>query len=177
MVRDSTKSSTIPSEASGGKGRETFLRTGAVGFVWALVLLGLTGLLGVRTDIARSSDNGYELAVTHAEVTRPGLATPFHLTVSRTDGGPLPAEVTTRIDARYLEMFDENGLDPDPVGSFSTSESAWWTFAIPPGENRLEVSFDVRLEPSVQWGRTGSVSLEVDGVETIGVEFRTWVLP
>lgn len=177
MAAGSANLSTIPADSSGTDGWEAVFRAVSVTLVAGLVLLALTGFLGVRTATASNSANGYTISVTHASITRPGLATPFSISIAAADGTPLPAQVTMRIDSEYLEMFDENGLDPTPVSSFSTAQWTWWTFDVPGGQHELNVSFDARLEPAVQWGRAGSAVAEIDGDEMVAVEFTTWVMP
>lgn len=168
--------STIPSDSSNDT-RERGLRFAAVGFASAVILGALLGLLGVRSEIASVSENGYVLSVEHAAVTRPGLATPFNVGVATEDRSPLPRQITTRIDSAYLGMFDENGLEPEPAESFHTDEWTWWTFDVPAGSAEFQLSFDARLEPSVHWGRDGAAALEIDGVEVVSAQFATWVIP
>jgi hypothetical protein len=151
-------------------------------FRWTLVALatlamgaGLLGLLGVREAEASVNDGGYELSVRYAAVSRPGLATPFDVTVSRDQA--LPEQISIQVSSEYLAAFDENGLDPQPSESFSDGEIETWLFEIPPGEQRVTVSFDARLEPSVQWARTATVTLVIDGEAVTGVDIRTWVMP
>lgn len=169
--------STIPADESGGDGRETLLRAISLIFVTSVVLAGLTGMIGVRTRIAQSSGSGLTVSVQHASVTRAGLATPFSVSIATDDRTALPEQITTRIDTDYLEMFDENGLEPEPASSYQNGQWTWWTFDVPRGHNELVVSFDVRLEPAVQWGRTGSATVEIDGKEITTVEFATRVMP
>jgi hypothetical protein len=145
--------------------------------ILGMVLAGLLGLLGVRAGHANASEDGLSLTVDHAAITRPGLATPFSVVVESTDGSPLPATLTTRISSEYLTMFDENGLEPDPASSFRTEAWTWWEFEVPEGSSVLEVFFDVRLEPGVQWGRPATAAVEIEGREAVAVDFATWVLP
>jgi hypothetical protein len=175
--RDAVATSTIPSAEIGPNGWETGLRAVSVALVGALVLLGLLGLLGVRTAVATASDNGFSISVNHAAITRAGLATPFDIEVGTEDGSPLPASITIRVDSSYLAMFDENGLEPEPSSSFNSPDWTWWTFDIPPETSVLEFSFDARLEPAVQWGRGATAAIEIDGREMVAVEFETWVMP
>ncbi|HEU4895177.1 MAG TPA: hypothetical protein VFT85_05010, partial [Acidimicrobiia bacterium] len=102
---------------------------------------------------------------------------PFAMSIESTDGSALPSMVTTRVGNDYLAMFDENGLDPDPASSFQTEQWTWWQFDVPEGASVLEVSFDARLEPAVQWGRSTTAAVEIEGREAVAVEFTTWVLP
>lgn len=177
MGESATSRSTIPESGSGTSRRESILRGISIGLLCALVLAALSGLLGVRTETAHASANGYSISVTHAATTRPGLATPFSVRITTVDGSPLPPELTTRVKTHYLEMLDENGLEPEPTASFQTSEWTWWTFQVPDGQDQIEVSFDGRLEPSVQWGRSGTAAIEIDGDEMAVVDFMTWVMP
>lgn len=177
MIDGSDGLSTIPADDSGANGLETVLRTVSLVFVSAVVLAGLIGLFGVRTETAQNSGNGLTVSVEHASITRAGLATPFSVAIATEDGAPLPEQITTRIDSDYLGMFDENGLDPEPAASYQDGQWTWWTFDVPEGRDELEVSFDVRLEPAVQRGRNGSATVEVDGDEMVSVEFATRVMP
>src|SRR5690606_18315559 len=109
--------------------------------------------------------------------TRPGIATPFAISVATVDGSPLPETVMTRVESAFLDMFDENGLDPTPVSTFQDDRWIWWTFEVPDGASRLTVSFDARLQPTVQSGRTTVVAVEVQGEEAVSLEFHTRVVP
>jgi hypothetical protein len=51
-----------------------------------------------------------------------------------------------------------------------------WEFDPPDGDT-LGVSLDARVEPGVQWGRTGETSVLVDGQPVVTVRYKTWVLP
>ncbi len=177
MAEIGDPTSTIPPEQSGTHGWEPGLRVLSLGLTVALVLLGAVGFLGVRTVTTSGSGRGYTISVTHAIVTRPGLATPFTIEIANESGHPLPRRITLRIEANYLEMFDENGLEPDPSASFRSEEWIWWTFDVPSSSTEFEASFDARLEPAVQWGRRGSVALEVDGTQMASVSIQTWVMP
>lgn len=171
------KSSTRPLDQSGSPRWDRVLWYISLAVVAALVLGGITGLLGVRTATASETASGFTLEVEYAVMTRPGLATPLDLRVSTNDGSPLPGEVTTRLASSYLAMFDENGLDPQPSSSFQSDRWTWWTFEVPDGEDVLEVSFDARLEPSVQWGESSMAALEIDGEQVVAVRFATRVAP
>jgi hypothetical protein len=151
-----------------------FVRRLVLTLLVAFLALGAAGVLGVRTGSVRATGNGYELAVTYARVTRPGLATPWSAEIRRTGGFEGP--VTLAVSSRYFEMFDENGLDPDPAEATATDEEILWEFS-PPDGDVLTVSFDARLEPGVQWGKRGTAAVVVDGERMVSVRYRTWVLP
>lgn len=150
------------------------LRRAALAVLAVFVLLGLTGLLGVRSSTVVARGEGYELTVTYGSVTRAGLATPFSVEVRRPGGFAGP--VVIAVSSSYLEIFDENGLDPDPSEATATRDQVEWTFDAPSGDV-LGVSFDARVEPGVQWGREGFAAVLVDGRPVARSSFRTWVMP
>jgi hypothetical protein len=140
----------------------------------AVVVLAAASFLGVRsaTVETRLSD-GTTIEVRYGQVTRPGLATPWSVTVHRPGGFDGP--VTIRTDAAYLEIFDENGLHPDPASSTRDGAELVWEFDTPPGDTFV-LALDARIEPGVQWGREGRTSVDV-GAGVGEVTYRTWVLP
>jgi hypothetical protein len=145
-----------------------------IALLFIFLALGLAGVLGVRTGTVSATGGGYEIEVEFARVTRPGLATPWSTTVRHPGGFDGP--ITIAVSSEYFDMFDENGLDPDPDGATADGEFVYWEFQ-PPAGDVFEVSFDARIEPARQWGREG-VSRLMDG-ETVLAEarYRTWVLP
>jgi hypothetical protein len=131
---------------------------------------------GVETERTRASSGGYELGVRYGSVTRPALATPFDIEVTRSGGFDGP--VTVAVSSDYLAMWDANGLDPEPAESTRDSRFTYWTFEPPADGDTLEVSFDARIEPAVQHGRKGTVAvLDASGAVAVDVEFETWVWP
>ena len=73
--------------------------------------------------------------------------------------------------------FDWNTLGPAPVEEFSDGVRERWTFAIPPGSTTLGISFDGRLDPSVQNALSTEVIAFVDGHPPLGVSIDTRVMP
>lgn len=142
--------------------------------VAVLVLIGATGFLGVRTGTVSAEGDGYTLTATYGSVTRPGLATPFSVEVTRAGGFENGFELA--VASSFLEAFDENGLDPEPVSSRGDGTWTTWGFDRPDGD-RFELSFDARLEPAVQWKRPGAVQLLVAGRVVTEVAFTMWVMP
>ena len=86
-----------------------------------VVVVALVGLLGVKsaTTSTRMAD-GTEVEVEYGRITRPGLATPWAITVNRPGGFDGP--ITVRSTSSYFDLFDENGLDPDPAAATQTGE-------------------------------------------------------
>ena len=171
-------SSTIPDEPPEHWNRwERRFHVASISLVAAIVLAAAVGLLGVRTGVVESSGDGYVLQVVHTEVSRAGLATPWSAEVSTADGSSLPGTVTVGLTTSYLAMLDLNGLSPTPSSTYSTGQWTWWVFEVPPGRSSLHIELDVRLEPAVQWARSGSAALEIADDRKASVDFTTWVMP
>lgn len=176
-VSEDSSTVTIPQDATPAwETKEKAIRRVSLTLLSLLTVLSLLGLLGVRTTTSASSAGDLELVVTHASVSRPGLATPLSIAV-RSLNGPLPSSLTLRLDTSYLAMFDEHGLTPEPSNVWATPRWTWWSFEPPRGERVLEVDFDARLEPSVQWRRAGSVALVTADQVTTEVAVITWITP
>ena len=152
------------------------------GLVWRRVILasvtvfvvaGLLGLLGVRTTTVTASDGPVEASVRYARVGRGGVAVPYAITVTSAGGFSGPIEIT--VEQSYLDLFDQNGVDPGPDGTTSTGDAVTWTFERPPGDE-FTVTLDIRIGPSVQWGRTGHTVVDAEG-RHIELSHHTWVMP
>ena len=72
---------------------------------------------GVDSATVRADGGGYGLEVVYPSVSRPALASPFEIVVTR-DGG-FDGPITLAISRDYLKMWDENGLVPAPAGETS----------------------------------------------------------
>ena len=149
-------------------------RRAFLGAVTVLVLLGASGLLGVRSSTVTASADGYTLTVTYASVTRPGLATPFAIEVVAENGFEGGFELET--SSRFLAAFDENGLDPEPVTTMADGTWTTWGFE-QPTSTRFKLSFDARLEPAVQWRTPGETRLVVGDRVVAQVAYMMWVMP
>ena len=167
--------STIPEPSGRDRvARARMSRRLGIGILALFLVLGAINVFGVRSDKVSASGGGYELTVTYAAMSRPGLATPWDVEVRHRGGFDGPITIATTGD--YLDMFDENGLDPDPSSSTATEELIIWEFE-PPSGDTLTVSFDARLEPAVQVGRAGETSVLVDGRSVVQVAYTTRVMP
>lgn len=141
-----------------------------------VVLLGLSGALGVRssTSSARSAD-GWSLDVRHPQVTRAGIAAPFHVVVRHPGGfaGPF----TLSISSRLMERFDFQNFYPNPASETATAGRLLYEFDPPPGDT-FRLNLDARTAPdqngSTEVYRTAVV---VDGRTVAEVSFRMWVVP
>ncbi|HEX6263619.1 MAG TPA: hypothetical protein VF097_12305 [Actinomycetota bacterium] len=167
---------TQPQEAVGLKEqrRHRIERRVGLGLVFAVLVLGAANFLGVRPATVSASGGSLELSVRYASVSRPGLATPWSVRVRSPGGFDGPVVLSTT--SSYFEMFDENGLDPDPQRATATGEALVWEFAPPEGEV-LTVDYDARLEPAFHTGRSATTSVLVDGDPVVSVTYRTVVMP
>ena len=139
-----------------------------------LVLLGASSLLGVREATVSAESGGVEVTLTYAAVSRLGLATPWELQITREGGFPGPVTVATT--STYFEIFDQNDLSPEPSSSTTEGDLILWEFEPPEGET-LTVSLDARIEPVFRGGRAGDTSVRENGVDVVGVSYRTRVMP
>jgi len=146
-----------------------------IGLLAILVAAGLSGFLGVRSATVTAEDAGYELAVTHAQVTRAGIAVPFHVRVTRAGGFDGP--ISLAISEGLFERFDFQNFYPNPSAETGTPGLVYYEFDPPPGDV-FELNMDARTAPD----QNGSTSvyrtvLIVDDEPVTDVSFRVWVVP
>lgn len=129
---------------------------------------------GVDSATRTASGGGYELAVLYPAVSRPALASPLQIDVTRLGGFDGP--ITIAITQDYLTLWDENGLVPAPAAE--TTRGPWvdWEFD-PPAGDTLTVFYDARIEPAAQSGKSGAVAVVEGGQNVVEVEFDTQVRP
>lgn len=169
--------STEPDESSRSWIRfDEGLRYIAYAVVFGAVIASLSGFAGLRTREVTATNDDLTLTVTYAQITRPGIATPFEIAIDREGSATLPDELSVEVPSEYMDMFDENGLDPEPETATSDGTTETWTFR--PGEApTLVIDFDARLQPNIHSGRSATVSVSAPGSESVEVRLRTWVLP
>lgn len=136
--------------------------------------VGLLEVWGVDTaTVAAKGPGATELEVRYATVTRPALATPLEIVVTRPGG--FDDDVELAVDVDYLELFDLNGVIPGPNAERSDDGRVIWTFDAPEGDT-LRVVYEARIEPGVQLEeRRGVVSLLEAGEVVATVRFSTKV--
>lgn len=170
-------SSTEPEEPSRSWIRfDEGLRYVAYALVFGVVVAAMFGLAGLRTRELVATNDDLTLTVTYAQITRPGIATPFEIAIDAHGSATLPAELSVDVPTGYLAMFDENGLAPEPDAATSDGTTETWTFR--PGDaSTLVIDFDARLQPNIHSGRSATVRVSGLGAEPVAVHLRTWVLP
>lgn len=140
-----------------------------------IVGAGAGGLLGVHSTTSTASGGGYEVTVEYAAVARAGLDVPWQVQVRRIGGFDGP--VTLAVAADYFDIYEEQGLDPQPTAESSDGTYLYWTFDPPPTGDRLAVDFDAYIQPSSQLGSSGEVSVLVGAERVATTRFHTWLVP
>jgi hypothetical protein len=145
----------------------TFLLIGGV--VVAGVAFG-----GPRSRTVTAHGRDLVLEVTYARITRPGIATPLHVTVHRPGG--FDARIRIGIERHYLALFDLNSIHPQPLSAMTSGRFVVEEFPPPDGET-LAVVFDMLTEPGQQSGGSATVAvLDRAGrpLATAGVHTFVW---
>lgn len=154
--------------------RQRGLRRIGLAAIGLLLVAGMFNLLGVRTGVARVAADGVRLAVTYAQVSRSGLATPWTLEVASADGFDGPVTVATSAD--YFDRFDFNQFYPEPSTTTVRDGELLLTFEPPEGD-RLVVRFDGRASPTFGLGSEATTTLATEGLPRLSVTYRTVVMP
>jgi len=115
------------------------------------------------------------VTVEYAAVARAGLDVPWQVKVRRAGGFDGP--VTLAVTADYFDIYEEQGLDPQPTAESSDGTYLYWTFDPPPVGDQLAVDFDAYIQPSSQLGSGGEVSVLVGNERVATTEFHTWLVP
>jgi hypothetical protein len=154
--------------------RSRALRRLGVALLSLVIALGAVNLLGPRIVATSATAGGTTVTVTYAQVTRPGLATPWIVEVRRPGGFDGPVTVTTTAD--YFDGFDYNVLYPEPSSTASRGERVVFSFEPPPGAV-LQVRFDGRATPTWTLVRDAVTTVAGGGIDAVSVSYRTIFLP
>lgn len=146
-----------------------------VAVLFAVVLAGAVGLLGLRTDTVTASGGSYDLEVEHATITRAGQPAPLHLRVTHPGGFDGPVRIALCDD--WFDDVDFQSWYPMPAAETGSASQLVYEFDPPPGET-LEVSLDARTAPG-QLGEIArcEIAVLVQDQPVVSAEFRTWRLP
>ena len=139
--------------------------------LFVVLVLAAANVLGPRVGSVTAAGGGYRLAVTYAEVSRPGLATPWGVEVTREGGFDGPIRIATT--RSYLHLFDYNVIYPQPSAETGTPELVIWEFDPP----TFRASFDGRLEPTEHLGPLAATSVLEGDVPVVTVRYTTRVVP
>jgi hypothetical protein len=157
--------------------RSLLLRRTFLCLIALFVLLGATGVFGVRSKTVTSAPgHDFRLSVRYPSVTRAGL--PAAITVRVTHDGGFDGPVNLAITRSYLGLFDEQGVRPEPDASTSEGPFLVWEFEPPDSGDTFTVTIDVIVETGRHFGNDAVVQLRnQDGDTLSSVPLDTWIAP
>jgi hypothetical protein len=162
-----------PRPVEAGPRSVVWRRVGTVGLV-ALVLAGMLNLFGLRNSTTTRSESGYTVSVHYARIARAGLDAPWTVTITNPAG--FGKDVQVVVTADYFDIFESQGMSPEPSDETQDGQWSYWTFTSPPGDT-LTIDADVYVQPSSHRGASGTVAVLVDGRRVASTPFRTTLLP
>lgn len=140
-----------------------------------VVALAASGLLGVRTSTREATHDGWTLRLTQADVARAGWDVPWRVEV-RHPGGFGTGSVTLAVTRSFFDIYEQQGMHPEPQSQNSDGDVVYLEFAPPPGEV-LSVDYDAYIQPSAQLSRPYAVTVVTHGTPRVQLRARTWLLP
>lgn len=163
----------VQTVAAARRGR--VVRRGVAALLAVFVLIGASGWLGYRQTSVVQAGEDFDVELSYPQVTRGGLPSSWTLTVVRRDGAPL-GDVAVSTSQQYFDLFDRNGLDPEPDAVSQTDRDLTWVYRTVDTPS-LTVSLDVRTQPDARWRYAASTAITVDGVTIAEFDYRTTVVP
>lgn len=151
--------STIPATSPERERRGLWGRRAMLAALVAFLALGLAGVFGDREDTVSATAGGWELEVDHPAATRSGLSVVWRIAVRHAGGFDRPVQLAT--SAGFIELLDEDAIEPMPSSATADGDRVIWTFDPPPGEE-LVVRVDARVDPSRR-GRAEATTSVLDG--------------
>ena len=147
----------------------------ALSVVALIVAAGATGWLGVHAQTTTASSAGYHLSVTYPRVARAGLDIPWELRLTSANG--FDGDITIAISADYYDIFEFQGMHPEPSDETSDGNFVYLTFSPPKTGDVFTTSLDTYVQPAAQLGRHAITTAEVDGHVVGKVSYTTTVVP
>lgn len=150
-------------------------RRAGVALLAAIVALGASGLLGVRTETVSAEKAGHRLAVTYPRVARSGLDVTWEAEVRRAGGWTGP--VVLAVEGSYLDLFETQAFHPEPAASTRDGRTLYLTFDPPPSGDTFVVAYDAYIQPASQVGASARVAVMDGSAEVVGVDLTTLLVP
>jgi len=147
----------------------------AIGLLTVVVAVAATGWLGVHAETTSASSPGYQLTVTYPRVARAGLDIPWNLRLTSATG--FSGDITIAISADYYDIFEFQGMHPEPSDETSDGKFVYLKFSPPATGNVFTTSLDTYVQPSSQMGRRATTAAVIDGKTVAKVSYTTWVVP
>jgi hypothetical protein len=154
--------------------RARALRRIVLAAMLAFIGLGVVGVFDPRDASVRAGAGSYKMRVSYPKVARAGLGAELAFQVQRRGGFGQPVSLATGTE--YLDLFEQKGLEPQPIKSTADASRTIWTFDPPPGDV-LSVRADLSLRPAVRTGRAGRTELLVGNRLLVDASYRTRVVP
>jgi hypothetical protein len=140
-----------------------------------VVVVGASGWLGVHAGTASTSDHGYQLTVTYPHVARAGLDIPWNLRLVHAGG--FQGDITVAISKDYYDIFEFQGMHPEPSDETADGHFVYLTFSPPKHSDVFTTALDVYVQPASQLGRRAVTEVLIDDVVVARVNYRTWLVP
>lgn len=139
-----------------------------------LVVAALVGLLGVHTSTASAERGDWKLTVDYPRVARAGLDVRWRVHVQHPGG--FGKSLTIAVSSSYWEIFETQGMWPQPDSEMRDGDTTYLEFDDPPGDTFV-LDYDAYIQPSSQAGRTARVGVVVADSEVVGVTYKTRLVP
>lgn len=140
-----------------------------------VVAVGATGWLGVHAGTASASANGYDLTVTYPHVARAGLDIPWNLRLVHAGG--FQGDITVAISKDYYDIFEFQGMHPEPSDETADAHFVYLTFSPPKQGDVFTTALDTYVQPGSQIGRKAVTEVLIDNTVVARVNYRTWLVP
>ena len=169
---DQTTSDVVDARANrrGQIGRRVALSVMAL-----VVAVGATGWLGVHAGTASTSSDGYQLTVTYPHVARAGLDIPWNLRLVHPGG--FQGDITVGISKDYYDIFEFQGMHPEPSDETADGLFVYLTFSPPKNSDVFTAALDTYVQPASQVGRKAVTEVLIDDTVVAKVSYRTWLVP
>jgi hypothetical protein len=154
---------------SGLRGRRV-----AIAVMLLVVLAGASGWLGVRAHTKNASGEGYDLTLTYPQVARAGLDIPWELRLEHPGG--FTGDITIALSADYFDIYEFQGMHPEPSDETADGDFVYLTFS-PPDGDVFTTALDTYVQPSAQLGRDATVRAIIDGRPVAEIDYSTWLVP
>jgi hypothetical protein len=156
------------------RGRARWARRAMLTAMAAVVVVALTGFLGVHTSSATAQRDGYTLSLRYPWVARAGLDMQWQVTVHHPGG--FGKEVTLAVTADYFDIFENQEFYPEPSETTRDGHTLYLTFTAPRGDTFV-VYLDAYIQPASQQGKSARVAVVDAGKPVVWLDYRTRLVP
>lgn len=161
--------------SSGRSRRAVIGRRVAVSLLALFVAAGASGWLGVHAETVQATGTGYQLTLTYPRVARAGLDIPFEIRLTHLGG--FDSDITIAISSNYYDIFEYQGMHPNPSDETSDGKFVYLTFSAPKSGDVFTTSLDTYVQPGSQIGRHAVVEALIHRVVVARVNYSTLLFP